>query len=719
VVSLSALAASAQPDQARAVRIPTQQEREVFLYGTKDDRPLIQPPSPLERIQMRAQEAFDVTSYFLDLEFEPVSNVVSGSVTIAAASLADGLQVIPLNLHTDLTVSSVTRGATPLAFSHASHMLEVTLDRAFDSGTRFEIVVSYSGVPNGGGTFGAFGWNKFTSSGSGLMAWSLSEPQGARNWWPCKDRPDDKAVVTEWYTVPDDWTAAGNGLLTGKSTLTGNREQYRWHTDYPLSTYLVSIAATVYDKFSHTYTPLAGGSMPIDYYVYPGTVADAEISFSETAAILEFFAQTFGEYPFVDEKYGMSAFPFWGAMEHSTNTSYGYPLIDGSNYYDWIVVHEAAHQWWGDSISPETWADIWLNEGFASHSEALWFEHLGGITAYHAYMNAMYRSDFDGPLYDPYPLFSAVSYDKGAWVQHMLRGVMGDTAFFQGLRDWYTTRQDGNGNTAQYQANMEAAMGGPLDYFFQEWVYGENAPIYFHGHTSADLGNGTFRNYIRIQQTQTNAGLFTMPVRLVLEMASGSQPETVWNNALDQDFIIDTAEPLSGLLFDDDDWILKASVFQMALADQDADGVPDRNDNCPAATNAIQADFDGDLLGDACDTDDDNDLLIDDLDCAPFDGAQGRPDEVEELTLYGPELRFTAAARADGYDISRGLIGDLPLSYGACLAPLVPGLTHVDGQTPASSSGFQYLVVGRDSGCGGSGSSGLDHNNAPRPLPCP
>jgi aminopeptidase N len=215
------------------------------------------------------------------------------------------------------------------------------------------------------------------------MVWTLSEPDGARTWWPCKDTPADKAMVEEWWTVPASWTATGNGTLIGTETLPNSRKRFRWRSARPLTTYLVSIAATDYASFSDTYTALDGTTtMPVTYYVYSEDLTPARESFRNTPAMIAFYAETFGEYPFLEDKYGVCAFPWSGAMEHTTNTSYGYLLIDGGHGNDYVIAHELAHQWWGDSVSPEDWKDVWLNEGFASYSEALWAEHLGGADRY-------------------------------------------------------------------------------------------------------------------------------------------------------------------------------------------------------------------------------------------------------------------------------------------------------------------------------------------------
>jgi hypothetical protein len=337
-------------------------------------------------------------------------------------------------------------------------------------------------------------------------------------------------------------------------------------------------------------------------------------------------------------------------------------------------------------------------------------------------MDSMWHSSFDGPLYDPTQLFSATTYDKGAWVQHMLRHVLGDTTFFQSQRAWYANNKDGVVDTAGYQAALEPFWGGSLDWFFQPWVYGENMPEYEYGFSGVDLGNGTWRNYVRIRQVQTDAGVFTMPVDLTLVTTAGSELRTVWNDEIDQGFVLDTDAPLTTVLFDDEDWILKVAADPVPLADADGDGVPDGSDNCPATGNPFQQDLDGDLLGDACDDDDDGDSIPDAVDCAPLDAEQGVPDEVSGVVAYGTTtmlLSWNAAPCADTYDLSRGLVSELSTGYGVCLEPEWPQLSYSDGELPPVGDSFLYLLRGRDAGCGGPGPLGYDSTGTPRSSPCP
>jgi aminopeptidase N len=723
VCAVLLLATTARSEEPDAFPVPTQQEREQFRKQHLRLSGMNAPLTASQTAIATSQNDMDVQHYLLELEFIPSTQRVQGAVTVTGTSLVSGFQHVVLDLMDNMTVTLCRRNTTSLAFTHTGNLLDITLDQTYGPGQTFSVQVLYNGVPNPTG-FDSIGWTKTGSGAAGSMVWTLSEPDGGKTWWPSKDRPDDKATVEERWTVPSTWTATGNGLLVATVPMSGSRTQYQWVMHDPVTTYLVSVAATVYSKFSQTYTTLAGGTMPIDFYVYPEHLANAQASFAPLPAMIAYYAQKFGEYPFVEDKYGMSEFAWGGGMEHSTNTSYGYQLVNGGHNYDYVMAHELSHQWWGDSVSPQTWADVWLNEGFATYSEALWAENLGGASGYRNYMNSFSRTSFSGSVYNPADLWGATVYDKGGWVQHMLRHVVGDTKFFNGLRDWYANHADGTGNTALYQATHEARYGATLDFFFQEWVYGTGQPRYEFGYTTADLGNGTYRNYVRIRQTQTTSGLFTMPVDLTLVTAAGSEVRTVWNDQLDQDFTLDTTAPLTGLLLDDQDWILKEGKTAIVLADADADGVPDRNDNCPGDANAAQLDFDQDGAGDACDPDDDNDGLADVDDCAPLDAAQGTPGLVATVTVDRTEglshLSWDAAARAETYDVQRGTLAELYAGgYGSCLSSQLAATTLDDTDEPGEGSGFFYLVRGHDAGCGGGGSFGVDSNGVPRPSACP
>ena len=750
---LAVASVRASDPQALAVPTPAQQEqfRKQHLLLSAMSAPLTAEAAAIAA----AQNDVDIDHYLLDLEFIPSVQQINGSVTVTGTSLVKGLQHVVLDLKDNMLVSRVTNGNSDLAFTHASDLVDITLDRPLGPGKKFVVQVFYGGIPEAIG-FGSIGWTKYGTDAPGSMVWTLSEPDGARSWWPSKDRPDDKATVEERWTVPSAWTATGNGTLTRTVAMPGGKTQYRWTMNEPLTTYLVSVAATVYASFSQTYTTRAGGTMPVEHYVYPEDLANAQAAFASVPSMIAYFASRFGEYPFVDAKYGMSEFGWGGGgMEHATNTSYGWHLLDGTHTDEGVIAHELAHQWWGDSVSVGTWADIWLNEGFATYAEALWGENVGGASWYQVYMSSFWRASFSGSVYNPSDLFGSAVYDKGAWALHMLRHVLGDGPFFASLRDWYVNHANGTGDTAAFQATLEARYRGTLDFFFQEWVYGTGQPRYGYGWTTADLGNGTYRTYVRLQQTQDAGGVFTMPVDLTLVTANGNLVQTVANNQIDQDFALVTTSPVTNVLFDDQNWVLKESATVIALADSDGDGVPDRNDNCPTVSNPTQQDTVGNGVGDACRC-----LTVT---CAAADSCHLRgtcasktgqcsaptnalngtpcsdgnpctvadvctggvcagtvitaPPETQNLSVAADKGTFTwsAVAFATQYDVVRGSTGAFPVGPGGsdevCFDNLA-GPSLDDATVPAPGVGFWYFARGENA-CG-IGTWGMQTNGSTR-----
>jgi len=249
-------------------------------------------------------------------------------------------------------------------------------------------------------------------------------------------------------------------------------------------------------------------------------------------------------------------------MEHQTNTSYGGNLVTGQHIYDYILVHELAHQWWGDMTSPADWRDIWLNEGFASFAEALWFEHTGGSEDYRAFMNNS-QSVYDpsGPLYDPPALFDGNTvYNKGAWVVHMLRGVLGDAVFYDVFDAYRERTAYRSTTTAEFQSIAEEISGRDLDWFFNPWVYGMNRPHY--SVSFLPVGEpGLPAAAIHLEQTQEDGTYFPMPVELEIGLDGGGFiRETVWNGTDHEDYELDLPATPVQVIVDPDSWILKETA---------------------------------------------------------------------------------------------------------------------------------------------------------------
>ena len=507
------------------------------------------------------QTDFDVKYWELTVDVTDINGqTITGNVVMTSQSAIDGLTSVDYDFHYAMDVDSVRIAGQPAAFNHHSSTLTITLDRPYNTGELFTTTVYYGGHPPGGG-FGSFTWDYHNGQ---VIISTLSEPEGAREWWPCKDQPHDKADSADVSIVaPNNFVGTSNGILAGVEDNGGGVHTYHWHISYPITTYLICLSVTNYQSISDWYVAMNGDSMPVVHYVYPEHYDDAVIDLSITPAAIAFYASRFGEYPFLREKYGHSIFPWGGAMEHQCNTSYGSSLIRGDHAYDWILVHELSHMWFGDMITCDIWPDIWMNEGFASYCEALWTEHLQGFNAYTNYMrsnNAVY--DPSGPIYDPDELFDGNTvYNKGSWVLHMLRGVMDDSAFFAGMYG-YANHPDhmyGTITTRQFQGIMEEYYGADLGWFFDEWVWGMNRPIYRFSWMKQDLGNGQYEVFLHIRQTQSAPApdTFTMPIRVYPRISNVDTMIAVWNDSRIGDYRFVVNGNPTTLAFDKYYWILR------------------------------------------------------------------------------------------------------------------------------------------------------------------
>ncbi len=513
------------------------------------------------------QQQFDVSYYKLNLEIDPLRKMITGYVQVKAQVVDGALNYIELNLHDNMVVDSVVHASNPLSFSHQNHLLNIQLGKDYTVGDTLSLRVYYHGNPSQTGS-DAF---VFTSYNGKPHFWSLSEPYGAREWWPCKDVPEDKADSADIViTVPQSMIVASNGLLKKQETK-DLKTTFYWHESYPIVSYLISVTGYEYYRYSDTYLTLDGDTMPIEFFMYPDHYENDAFryNYSLTKEMLTAFAGYFGEYPFVKEKYGHAEFLWGGGMEHQTCSSLG-------GFGSGLIAHELAHQWWGDMITCRNFHHIWLNEGFATYSEALWREYDEGMEGYFdeisgdAYKGpgTIYVEDdtnedeiFDGNL----------SYSKAAYVLHMLRHVVGDSVFFDILQAYYadTRYQYATAVTEDFQEVCEQVSGLKLDKFFQQWIYGEYYPQYEYSWNSVNEGQA-YRIDLTIKQTQTNTGLFWMPIDVFVHMAGADTVIVVWDSLQTQQFVLKVPQEPLQLGLDEDNWILcDKNEVPSALAQND------------------------------------------------------------------------------------------------------------------------------------------------------
>lgn len=506
------------------------------------------------------QGGFDATYYALDIRVDEVTTFIYGKVSLRARARVDGFSIPVLNFTTGLTVDSVRSFGRPVVWTHASGFLNVTLDSTYNTGEEFEVTVFYWGHPPEGGFQGfAFG----THAGTPIIS-TLSEPYLSQSWWPCKDVPSDKADSVDMrVTVNSAFYAVSNGVLRDSINNGNGTTSYVWHESYPITTYLVSLAISNYARFDRWYHHGAD-SMPVRFYSYPEVLSSAVANWPIAVDQIAFYAATFGEYPFIAEKYGMVHFNWGGGMEHQTVTS---ATSSGFGFGQYLVCHELSHQWWGDMITCRNWNHIWMNEGFASYAEALWAEHLGGTSSYQSYMASM-NYFTGGRIYiddttNVGNIFSSRVYDKGAWVLHMLRGIIGDSAFFATFRAYYADPRYAYKDvvTEEFRDIAETVSGVNLHDFFNDWIYGYYFPKYAYSWASTPSGGG-YKVYIHLRQYQATSPLvFHMPVVFRINGTGGLYDDhRVMDTLQVQDFVIQTSLAPTSVSIDPNNWILDQSV---------------------------------------------------------------------------------------------------------------------------------------------------------------
>ena len=521
---------------------------------------------------LSTQADFDALYYHLTLDIRNFSGrIVWGNTLITVRSLANDLDELILDLCSSLTVDSVI-GNGSLGFTLSNNLLTVALDRTYLNGEELSVRVYYHGTPCQTNLFTTFTYQSRQVQFTYVPTiFTLSEPYGARDWWPSKNVPNDKAdSVRVSIIVADTLTATSNGVLESLTALPPSSRMFTWVERYPISTYLVSIAATNYTSFTNWYIAQNGDSVPIVHYSYPEKLAAAQVSWNPLPAMMTFNAQLFGEYPFVAEKYGHTMMSYGSAaMEHQCNTSYDRSLTDGYHTYDYIVQHELAHQWWGDDVTLASWTDIWLNEGFASYSEALWVEHVNGYGALRTYLFAaagLRVTDPSGPVYNPTTMFDGNTvYNKGGWIVHMLRGaIRDDSVFFAALREYRARHSYGNATTQELLSDISDVAGFDLSPYVHTYLYRTNRPVFDVSFGSA-WRRDAWQTVVRIHQTQTNPDT-TFCTRLDLRLTNGADSLRfrVDNREWNERYYFALPFPPAALTVDPDDWVLK-QVFSEPL----------------------------------------------------------------------------------------------------------------------------------------------------------
>ncbi|MBS3915789.1 MAG: T9SS type A sorting domain-containing protein [Bacteroidetes bacterium] len=463
-----------------------------------------------------------------------------------------GLQIhsktdsIGFDLQMKMVVDSVKHAGTKILFTRNNQAVYAFKPGGWNAGND-SIEIYYHGIPEFGN---GFGYYVYDNHQTGPIVYTLSEPYGAAYWWPCKQTLTDKIDSLDIYiSTKPGFKSASNGLLISADSLNDSTIIYHWQHKYPVATYLVAMATSNYSEFSN-YAKFFNrpDSVQVLNYVFSQSLATAKTEVPKLLPVLRLFDSLFGNYPFEKEKYGHAQFTWGGGMEHQTMSfvvSYDFDLL----------AHELAHQWFGDKVTCGTWSDLWLNEGFATYCNALcyrylkpwdWTNRMAGIR------NAATSQD-DGSIYvtdtaTVNRLFSGnLTYNKGAFVLHMLRIKVGDDAFFKAIRTYLQQANTAYGfaKTLDLIQVMEQQSGKKLDTFFNKWYYGEGFPYL---KMNWEQSGNTVK--FHIQQTPSNSTVPVFDLRIPIRFKNKNTDSIIYfyNTKNDETFYfnipfaIDTAE---------------------------------------------------------------------------------------------------------------------------------------------------------------------------------
>ncbi|MEH6534766.1 MAG: M1 family aminopeptidase [Psychroserpens sp.] len=532
--------------------------------------------SALTRILHRANlntGNYDLKYHRLELNVDPSVAFISGDITSYFVAKSN-MSTVTFDLALNMTVNQVMQRGNLLSFVHNSDELVITLPSTQDTGVLDSLTVTYSGNPEFSG-LGSFEQNQHNGD---PVIWTLSEPYGAKAWWPCKQDLIDKIdSIDVFMTTPrfnpsnEEYISVSNGLEQSQM-VNGNQKTTHFKHRYPIPAYLIAIAATNYEVYNHT-VPNNGNPFEIVNYVYPESLASAQASTPVTVDIMNIFIDLFEEYPFSDEKYGHAQFGWGGGMEHTTVSFMG-------SFNRNLIAHELAHQWFGNKITCGSWKDIWLNEGFATYLSGLIYENLDGnntFTTWKQQRNNSITSSPDGAVYltdtdttSVGRIFNGrLSYNKGAMVLHMLRKKLGDANFFQALQDYLATATHAYdyAKTADFINIVETSSGEDLTEFFNDWIYNEGYPSYSIGWNQPTANQVS----ITINQTQSDPSVsfFEVPVSLRLIGTLGEQMDIVLDNTQNQENFLELVGfTVNDILFDPESDIISANNNVLLSTDE-------------------------------------------------------------------------------------------------------------------------------------------------------
>jgi aminopeptidase N len=498
------------------------------------------------------QPSIDVLHYDISLELTDGDDSIAGTTRIHILMRKDSVPGMWLDL-ADMQVDKLLVDGADRPFIYREGRLSFDFDRIRSKNETAVVEVRYHGKPASNALL--IGKNRYGRR----VFFTANWPDHAHHWFPSIDHPSDKAAVDVTVIAPEKYDVVSNGRLVQSESLPDGRKRTYWSESKDIPTYCIAIGVAEF----FIQRRVDADSVPLDWYSYPQDAETAAAKFRPTAEALRYFSALIGAYPYEKLAQVQASIPY-GAMENASAIFYHESLFK-MPISEYPIPHEIAHQWFGDSVTEADWDHLWLSEGFATYFDALFHEHGQGpeslkqIMAGSAKKLGDYRFARTAPMIDPSEKDPAqkanpINYDKGAWILHMLRGVLGDDAFFRGIRSYYQRYAGKNARSEDFQKTMESASGASLSAFFHQWLYQPGWPEY---EVSWHWDESRRQVKCRVRQLQST-GIFDMPMDIAFEVDTRREVRRFRISKAEQEFKIRLPGKPSSIKLDPDGWILKS-----------------------------------------------------------------------------------------------------------------------------------------------------------------
>lgn len=502
-------------------------------------------------------EKYDVFFYSLDLDIEKDTMYIEGNTTIGAKIVSSTTDTFAFELNPTLDIDSIVYNTASLAFVRNSTMTYAIFNTSIPANTDVYIKVFYHGNAADSiyGTKGLIYYPYHPKFPNGIT-YTSSEPYSSYKWFPCKQFLQDKAdSVCVAITTDNSNKVGSNGKLVMVDTLPSNKLKYSWKSHHPIEYYLISAAVAEYSKFVNFAHPagLINDSIRIEFY-YPGSfTSDPYYQYKDSIPKwIESYSSLFGVYPFYDEKYGHCLTTLNGGMENQTMSSIGTGF-----FYTGMIFHELAHQWFGNNVSCKTWKDIFISEGLATYCELLFMNDNANLISRQNYV----LSQSGGSIYftdttDVNRIFdNRLSYQKGACIMHTLRFLLGDSIFFQVLKNYQTQFAESNASIEDFKQIATNTSGQDLTDFFNQWIYGEGYPKYSIRYNST--GNHIIFKLSQTTSMPSSVSFFKTPIEIKFYYSGGDTTILFYNYMNDQHVTIPSNRIITNVFVDPNNWLLR------------------------------------------------------------------------------------------------------------------------------------------------------------------